>query len=113
MKLQLLSVYLARMFSHQIKASHQSGMRMSDYEHSTDKDGCILHLKWNCTGFDLLRELSISLSIGGKPSRNRLSIVCRHASLVDSQRTSSRISNKYTTKSCLYFRQDAVLQKAI
>ena len=42
------------MFSHQMRASRQLGMRMSDYVHSTDIDGCIPHLRWNYTGFDLL-----------------------------------------------------------
>ena len=48
------------MFSHQIKASHQSGMRMSVHVHSTDRDGCIPHLRRNYMGFDLLRQLTIS-----------------------------------------------------
>ena len=52
-----MSVYLARMFSHQIKASHRSGMRMSDHVYSTDIDGCIPHLRWNYMDFDLLRAI--------------------------------------------------------
>ena len=50
-----MSVYLARMFSHQAKASHQSGTHMSDYEYSTNIGGCILHLRWNYMGFDLFK----------------------------------------------------------
>lgn len=48
------------MFSHQTKASHQLGMHMGDLEYLKDIDGCILHLRWNYMGFDLLRKLSIS-----------------------------------------------------
>ena len=52
--------YFAGMFSHLIKVLHQWGMHMNDHEHSKDKDGCILHLRWNYMGFDLLRQLTIS-----------------------------------------------------
>ena len=75
------------MFFHQIKASHQSGMHMSDYVHSTDTDSCIPHLRMNYMGFDLLRQLTISEMCQTVVNISIItSIVCRYASLVDSRK---------------------------